>query len=295
MRLAAIRLFAVFLLAGCATGDLDVFAREHTTAEERAFALSYLQLLAAGRIDSAATLLAPNLRSDTATLTLGQVGRVLRDARLDSLHLIGVNISDNAGTEDHDLNLTYEAPTSTGRWLTTNVATRSAQGHSSVIGVSAHRIPGRLEEINAFTLADRSPLHYVWLVLAGLMPLITLAAAVRVIAAKGMPRRWFWAVVALIASPAFVLNWTTGQVAIANNLFVLFGAAFDRPGVAAPWAVTFAVPIGATVAYVRLRAWQRVRRASEAARSGQRQGRGRRSVTGSQQGSRLPGAERGLK
>lgn len=133
------------------------------------------------------------------------------------------------------------------------------QGHPTVVGVSAQPIPGRLEEINAFTLAGKSGLHYLWLILAGLMPVITLSAAVRLVTARGMPRRWPWAIVALIATPAFVLNWTTGQVTIGNNIFILFGAAFTRPGPAAPWSLTFAVPIGAAVAFLRFRAWRNAR------------------------------------
>jgi hypothetical protein len=116
-----------------------------------------------------------------------------------------------------------------------------------------------LEDLHAFTLADRSFIHYVWLVLATLMPVVTIAMAIRVIRAKGMRRRWLWAVAALIASPAFTLNWTTGQAILANNTFILFGGAFFRPGAAAPWSLTFAMPIGAFVAYLRFRAWQNPR------------------------------------
>ena len=174
---------------------------------------------------------------------------------------IGVNIVNHAGTQSRDVNLSYEMPTTGTRWLTASVAARSAQGHTSVIGFSADVLPRRLEELHAFTLADKSFMHYVWLVLAALMPVVTIAMAIRVIRAKGMPRRWLWAVVALIASPAFTLNWTTGQARLANNLFILFGAAFGRPGAAAPWLLTFAMPIGAFVAYLRFRAWRNARSA----------------------------------
>ena len=264
MRQALAPLLLLHLLSSCSSPDLATFAREHTTREEREFAENYLQLLAKGQTDSAATLLAPNLRSDTAARTLLQVGALLREARLDSLHVIGVNVHDNLRNDVHELNLSYEVPTTTGRWLTTNVATRSVRGRRMVIGFSAHRIPSRLEEINAFTLADKSGLHFLWLALAGLIPLMTLTTAVRVVRANGMARRWLWAVAALIAAPAFVLNWTTGQPSVANNLFVLFGGAFARPGAAAPWSVTFALPIGTAVAYLRLRAWRNAQAAARA-------------------------------
>lgn len=261
MRQISAPLLLLCILVSCSPPDLDTFAQEHTTSEERAFAESYLQLLSSGQLDSAAALLAPKLRTDTAAHGLKVVSAVLRDADLDSLHLIGLNVVNHAGTQSRDVNLSYEAPTGSGRWVTANVATRSIQGHTSVIGFSAHALPGRLEEIHAFTLGNKSLVHYAWLALALLMPLVTIATAIRVIRAKGMPRRWLWAVVALIASPAFILNWTTGQTRLANNLFILFGGAFGRPGAAAPWLLTFAMPIGAFVAYLRFRAWRNARSA----------------------------------
>ena len=92
-------LLLLHLLSSCSSPDLATFAREHTTREERGFAENYLQLLSKGQTDSAATLLAPNLRSDTAARTLLQVGALLREARLDSLHVIGVNVLDNLGKD----------------------------------------------------------------------------------------------------------------------------------------------------------------------------------------------------
>ena len=204
-------------------------------------------------------MIAPSLRTDTLTRTLQRIGTLLHEVHLDSLQLIGVNINDDRGSGSHALNLTYEVPTTNGGWLTTNVATQVVQGHRSIIGLSANRVPARLEEINAFTLMHQSARHYLWFAFALLMPLITLTVAVRLITAKGMPRRWLWAFAALIASPAFVLNWTSGQVAVQNSLFILFGAAFTRPGAAAPWSLTFAMPVGAVVAYLRYRAWRNAR------------------------------------
>ena len=75
--------------------------------------------------------------------------------------------------------------------------------------------------------------------------------------------------VALVATPALMLNWTTGEVTLTNNLFVLFGAAVTGPRPAVPWSLTFALPIGVVVAYRRFRAWRSGRLApAPAARPG---------------------------
>jgi hypothetical protein len=122
-RLTCAPFLLLWLVLGCVAPDLNTFATENTTPEEREFAESYLRLLSSGVLDSAAALLAPNLRTDTAAQGLQVVSTLLHDARLDSLHLIGVNVNSSAGTQAHDVNLSYEVPTTGGRWLTTNVAT----------------------------------------------------------------------------------------------------------------------------------------------------------------------------
>src|SRR5436309_13018347 len=88
MRLPSIPLLLLCLLPACSAPDLEAFAGKHTTPEEGAFAQSYLQLLAKGQTVSAATLLAHNLRSDSAAGSVVQVGAVLREVRLHSLRVI---------------------------------------------------------------------------------------------------------------------------------------------------------------------------------------------------------------
>src|SRR2546430_14147237 len=188
MRITSAALVCLCFLPSCSAPDLGTFARKHTRPEERAFAQQYLQLLASGQIDSAASMIAPSLRTDTLTRTLQRIGTLLHEAHLDSLQLIGVNINDDRGSGSHALNLTYEVPTTNGGWLTTNVATQVVQGHRSIIGLSANRVPARLEEISAFTLMHQSARHYLWFAFALLMPLITRSEERRV--GKECRSRW---------------------------------------------------------------------------------------------------------
>jgi len=88
------------------------------------------------------------------------------------------------------------------------------------------------------------------------MPIVTITVAVFVARARGMPRRWLWVVASLIATPTFFINWTTGKVGFSNGWFLLFGGAASSAGSAAPWIVSFALPIGAGIAYLKVRRWR---------------------------------------
>src|SRR2546430_5921971 len=54
----ALPILCLCFLPSCSAPDLGTFARKHTRPEERAFAQQYLQLLASGQIDSAASMIA---------------------------------------------------------------------------------------------------------------------------------------------------------------------------------------------------------------------------------------------
>ena len=245
---------ALSLAAACAT-DLSSFAERYTTASEREFPRVYLQWLADAQLDSASSLLAPELRSDTTRSAMGKIGLLLKEARLDSMRLIGVNLSTLG--DGREVNLSYEIPTGVaGHWVMSNVATRRAGTGISVIGFSAYPINGPLEVVNRFTLSGKSAAHYAWLTLAVLIPIGTIAVAVSVARTRGMPRRWLWVIASLVATPTFSINWTTGRVGMQGLSFLFFGGAASSAGAAAPWIVSFAMPIGALIAYIRVRRWR---------------------------------------
>jgi len=249
MRLTCTRLLLLCLVPACQAPDLDAFEKEHTTREERAFGQKYLELLSTAQVDSAVGLLATDLRSDTVVRALQQVGALLREARLDSLRVIGVNVN-NVGNDVHELNLSYEVTTTGGRWLTTNVATRSVHGSVSVIGVSAHPIPGPLEKINAFTLGGKSLVHYVILGFAVLVPLFILGVEV-VCLRTLVRRRWAWMLLILVGGPVTALNWTTGEMHTNEFTVLLMGAGWFRASLYAPVILQVAFPIGAAIFLAR--------------------------------------------
>jgi hypothetical protein len=256
MTLGPMLLAGLALLAAC-SADFAGVAEKYTTPTERRFAREYLQLLADSRVDSAYILLEQHLASDTARRALVQVGQLLRGARLDSMHVIGINANNvTAGSRSwRDLNLTFEMPTSSAAWLVANVATRTSDGQVQVIGFSATPASQPLEVLNRFTLQGKTIRHYLALFFMLLAPIPEVALCIAVARARGMPRRWLWALAALIGSPVFMLNWTTGQFAVQGTLFQLLGVAATKAGPAAPWILSFAAPLGAMVAYLRLRAW----------------------------------------
>lgn len=240
-------------LALACRADPVAFADRFTTPAERQFSLDYLALLESQRIDSAFALLIPELQSDTVRQQLVAVATILANHPLDSTSLIGVQLQSTAGTRF--VNLSWEYP-SHGQWIATNVAARySPPTPARVAGFSAQLLVQSLRTLNRFTLQDRSVVHIVWLVAVIGMPLFCLTVAARVLTTRGMPKRWIWALVALVGVARFSLNWTTADVAVSPLYLTLFAAGATKAGPAAPWILSFALPLGAVLALVRYRRW----------------------------------------
>ena len=257
---ATVVMGAVILLSGCST-DPEQFASRFITEDERQFSIDYLTLLQDGAVDSAYVQLVPELQSPEVREQLKLTAAALSGVALDSLTLVGVNVREVNATQRH-VNLSYEAAMG-DHYVLAHVATRSSDGVTRVEGFSARPMAESLVALHAFSLEDRTLRHYLWLGMMVLMSITCVGAAALVGSSRGMPKRWLWAGVALVAAPVFALNWTTGVWQFRPVAFVLLGAAFSSGGPGTPWIMQFGVPLGAALALWKRRRWLGDRTAEE--------------------------------
>jgi hypothetical protein len=243
-------LLAAMGLSACSQEDA---IRRFTPPDADARARAYLGLFTAGRADSAVARLLPGLRGPEANQQLATIGGLLDGQRFDSTHAIGAHTNVFNGVRH--VNMTYELHSARG-WTVANVATVDSAGGWFIEGVSVTPIDRPLEETMRFTLRGKTAVHYLWLLLTILGPVVSLGTAVWIGSRRAMPRRWRWVLASLIGIGGFSLNWTTGETAFRLiHLQLLFGGVM-RAAPAAPWILTFALPVGAIAALVRYRRWR---------------------------------------
>ncbi len=221
-------------------------------ADQRARA--YLSLFVRGEVDSAAARLVPELQSPAARAQLDEIAVVLRGRPIDSLQVIGVQV--NSLPDMRHVNISYELGDARG-WAVASVAVRESGSDWAVEGVTAQTTAGSLKALNRFRLAGQPMGKYVWLLAMIVAAGASVAAAVAVARTRGMPKRWWWVVVALIGVVRFSLDWTTGQWELRPVQFMLLSAGFMKAGPVAPWILSFALPVGAAIALWRRRRWRR--------------------------------------
>lgn len=123
-----------------------------------------------------------------------------------------------------------------------------------VYGFHVDRVTNAQIRANAFTLADKRPRQYLFLLWAAASPLLMIAALVSVVRCRGLRRKWLWGILAFAGLGAFHMNWTTGQITVQIVSIQLIGAGVTRTlSVVAPWIVSATIPIGAVVVLWRTR------------------------------------------
>jgi hypothetical protein len=176
---------------------------------------------------------------------------------LDSAQLVGWNVVQTDRTE---ATLSYELRAAGRSALVSVVLTRS-DSVSRVTGFHWQETVSSLAELNAFSIARRSVAHYLYLLLAVASVLACVGGAVL----AGVSRmRFWWILFSLVGVGKATINWTTGQQVFAPLSVQLFGASFMRPGLVGPWLLSWSLPLGAILVFIRWRSRRRAKSVPEA-------------------------------
>jgi hypothetical protein len=102
-------------------------------------------------------------------------------------------------------------------------------------------------EANAFDAPGKPSTHYSFLMLMGLIELLSVFALVRCILTPDIERKWLWIIFILIGAGKVTLNWTTGEYSYSLLSLQFLSAGFVRANYFSPWLFTASLPLGALV------------------------------------------------
>ena len=107
--------------------------------------------------------------------------------------------------------------------------------------------------LGAFTLGDKSFWQWLFLLLPLTMVGITIAAMIRIWRSGRFRRRILWTLGCLIGLMRLGIIWSTGELYFQPLVVQLFSASAFKPGLLAPWFISFSVPAVAIWALLRAR------------------------------------------
>ncbi|HTJ79721.1 MAG TPA: hypothetical protein VL357_12060 [Rariglobus sp.] len=240
-------LLSLVFLTGCNPSTL---VEKIADKEKQRIALDYIHRLAT---DDPAMLVAEldlRVKSGSALASLTKLQAALPKEAPGVTNLVGYQVyySSDTGTRN---DLTYQLGYGSKWWLV-HVAWRElAGGNRAIIALEARPLSKSLQEINAFSFKHARGRHFLFLGAAILVPLFILPTLLVCIKTKIRRRKWLWIIIVLVGVVQFSINWTTGEISFSPFSFLLFGASAMATSLYSPWIISFAIPAGAILFWIK--------------------------------------------
>jgi hypothetical protein len=228
------------------------------TSEDSAFADQYFNWLSGGEFDKAIQLLDPALKPQLLPFKEA-LQKSLNEVKSFEKVMIGctANTLYNAGNNTRSINLSYQW-SSPSSWYTGNLAWQEKGGSKVVYGLHITPLEAPLEKIHAFSLKGKGLLHWIFLLISIVNPILILFALILCVRTNIPKRKWLWILFIIVGIFQLNMDWTTGEISgfiyksagefKINPISVqIFGAGFFRASDYAPWIVSISFPLGALV------------------------------------------------
>jgi len=244
------RLVLVLITALCSACLPSTLIEKIANDAKEQIAQDYIQLLVKGDLSTLAAELDPSLRNGSELKALAEARSYLPQEIPTVTNLVGYQ-SNHFNNQPTQYNLTYQFGYGS-QWVLAQVAWREMpDGTRQIIGLHVQPLPKSLQEINAFTFRDAGLLRYGFLAGTILVPVFILATLVVCIRTKMQRRKWLWIIFVLVGLTKFSLNWTTGEWSFALLQLQVPGASAMAASIYAPWIISFSVPVGALVFWLK--------------------------------------------
>lgn len=244
--------FAVLgLLTGCG-------AFEQASEAEQAIAVSFLEDVIAGNWTDAREAAEPSWAAADFEEQFEIVPEWLQPHRQDFRFVASqpmvVTLPDGSTHSGH--NLVFETPGNGAsrradrpgerpatEWIRAEVLVADLPDGPAITQCSLMPVDERPSAFIQFDLNDRSPIHFLWLLLMIVSVLTCSIATILVLRGPAFDRRWLWTIGCLFGTGAFSLNWGTGDVDFLPIKVVLLGAGFWKATPLEPFTMEFAIPV----------------------------------------------------
>lgn len=245
-------LFAVVLLLPILTAcNYNDMLAKLAPKEESAFAKNYLESVRIKDFNAVKKSLKPELVTSDVDAKITEVANYFPLGDPIEIKQIGAQTYQSGDQLQATLTYQYQFPKD---WAVGTVILSKSKNVVVVEGFNVTRLSKSLQETNAFNLANKTPIHYLFLTLAVLIPIFVLTVLILCIRTTIPKKKWLWVLFVLVGFVGFTLNWTTGELNYQVLSFHFFGAGAVSAGPYSPWFITISLPIGAVVFLLKRKA-----------------------------------------
>lgn len=226
----------LILLLGC---DQATMLKKFTPPADEAAARHYVDLLRQRKFEEIEKNVASMVNEPDIPGTLESMANLFPQGEALSSKVVGSHWFRQDDLYRSNITLEYQFP---DRWLLVAVEIETRDGVGALRYLHVQQMPQSLEEANRFTLVDKGPTHYMVLLLAVMVGVLSLYTFVLCLRTK-IRRKWLWALLTLVGVGRFGIDWTTGHTLV-SLFFVTLPSAGVAGSLYGPWVVYFTLPAG---------------------------------------------------
>lgn len=246
MKRALLAVLAVLCLVLGACSQQSLVDKLEPKAESSA-AKAIIEQLRDGDLAAVKAQLDPRYARPDLDHSLSELAALFPKGQPDSVKTVGAYTSytHQAGSPQQraEFNLTYEYQFG-DKWILASIVLVRQHDKLLIEGLHARPMAESLETSNAFTLRNKSIVHWLMLGLFVADTLLCLYAFVLCLRSPITRRKWLWAVFTLLGVTTLHFDWNSGHFAFQALSVQLFsGSAMAQPY--GPWVLSLSIPLGA--------------------------------------------------
>ncbi|MCD6310654.1 MAG: hypothetical protein J7M18_08050 [Candidatus Eremiobacteraeota bacterium] len=226
-------------------GCLSLKGRLKKPVDENAvkFGKIYIDAIRTGDFDKIEKYIGPKVRRKFSRENILKIRKSLDYG--EPVKISPVGYQDHTYTNFNFIHLFYEIQFK-DKWIGAVITVEDTPLVKKLYDVKIFPMEKSFDEIDDFALGNKSPLHYLVLLLSIVIPLFIIYSLIACIRSN-VGNKWWWILFIIFGIGKIVLNWATGAITFVPISLVLLGAGIIRPELFCPWYLFIGVPVGAIV------------------------------------------------
>lgn len=245
--------FGTVLLGGC---DPQSVMNGLVPEQQERTAQHLIDDVRAGRIGLIEEQISPAYKDENTRATLAKVQAFFPKETPKSVTVVGFN--SNTVNGDTSYNFTFEYQFS-HTWLLAWANFKENGDKVEIIGIGVQPLVDSLENINAFRLTGKMPVHYAFLALVIFAAAFSLITFVVCLFTPIPSFKWAWAIAILFGVVQFTFNWTTGALDWRLFSIQLLSSGYVQQ-LYGPVILQVAIPLWAILFWAKRGGWMRAAR-----------------------------------
>lgn len=247
---------SVLLISGC---DQANVMKKLTPPEAESAAKKYIELLRDKKFEEIEKNLDPSMKGQDVRKMLTKMAEAIPAKNPDTVKVVSLQATKRSDVSTTNITFEYQFQRD---WFLINVATEKKGDSTTIVGFNVNTIPDSLEQLTKFTIKEKTPLQYTFLVMAIIIPLFVIYSLVLCLRTDIDKFKWLWIAFVMLGFVKFSINWTTGGWAVAPFSVLLFGVGAYAPPYGS-WVISFSLPVGAIIFILKRNGFSRQQNQSE--------------------------------